>query len=101
MHLNEGPNVALNKLFSESSVITPHGTAVIKNGTARIFPEAQAVIVRGGQQQLPNNGAPMTLPGRRGGAGDERDLAGQDIDWVQQVFVGRPRAGSIHCGEFP
>ena len=31
----------------------------------------------------------MTLPGPRGGAGDERDpLAGQDIDWVQQVFKG-------------
>jgi len=27
VHFNEGTNVALNKLFSESSVITPHGTA--------------------------------------------------------------------------
>ena len=26
-----------------------------------------------GKRQLPNNGAPMTLPGPRGGAGDERD----------------------------
>jgi len=28
-------------------------------------------------------------------------LAGQHIDWVQQVFIARPPAGSIHCGEFP
>ena len=45
MHLNAGPNVALDKLFFESSVITPHGTALSKHGTTRIFKEAQAVIV--------------------------------------------------------
>ena len=45
VHLNEGTNVALNKLFSESSVITPHGTAAIENGTTGVFQEAQAVIV--------------------------------------------------------
>ena len=61
MYLNKRTNVALNKLFSESSVIAPHGTAAIKNGTTGVFQEAQAVIVidpLGGQQQLPNNGDP-------------------------------------------
>ena len=29
VHLNEGANAALNKFFSESGVITPHGAAAI------------------------------------------------------------------------
>ena len=45
----------------------------------------------------------MTLQEPHENVGDERDspLAGQNIDRVQQVFVGRPRAGSIHSSEYP
>ena len=28
-------------------------------------------------------------------------LAGQDIDWIQQVFVGRPRTGPIDRSQLP
>ena len=61
VHLNEGPNVALNKLFFESSVITPHSTAVIKNRTTRIFQEAQEVIVIDPLGEG-NSSYPITVP---------------------------------------
>ena len=71
VYLNERTNVALNKLFSESSVIAPHGTAAIKNGTTGVFQDPSSDSywsTWGGQRQLPNNGAPhdtsRTLWGR-------------------------------------
>ena len=36
VYLNEGPNVTLNKLFAESSIITPYSTGRGKHGSAHL-----------------------------------------------------------------
>ena len=103
VYLNERTNVALNKLFSESSVIAPHGTAAIKNGTTGVFQDPSSDSywsTWGGQRHLPNNGAPhdtsRTLWGRWRWKGSPLR-----VNIRLGAAVGRPRAGSIHCHERP
>ena len=98
----------LHSISSSLSRVSSHHMAQQRSrmGPQAFFQEAQAVILIDplgeGNSSYPITVTPWHLQDPVGALEMKGiPLAGQHIDWVQQVFIGRPRAGSIHCGEFP
>ena len=98
VHLNEWPNMALDKLFSEASIITPHGTTLSKHRSTRIFKEAHAVIIIDPLGEG-NCSYPISMPPwhfhnpMRALEMKGIPLAGQNIDRMQQVLCWETTCG--------
>ena len=79
MHLNERPNGTLDKLFTESSVVTPAGKGRGEHGPAHLGKDTKTMIIVDPLRKG-NGRCPLSVSLGRGGK-----------------FIGRgPRAGTIH-----